>query len=206
MTVQDYRLSLPYGSTEPPYGTTDFPVHRGDDYACPENTPLVVSGVEIGRSGSTGMADGPHCHVQEWNGNVYNTRKPQNAFKPGVVVHVSKDPSQQWGMYITVRNEDGWNTTYCHLSKVTARDGDILKGEDMLTKEQIITIHKLIYTNREPGPGLVEGWVGKPLDDFLQAMRDKTWTDWVQHVADLEAGVSASDATKKLEQIKKIVS
>lgn len=42
-----------------------------------------------------------------------------------------------------------------------------------LSKEQIIMIHKLAFFGLEPGPGLVEGWVGKSLDDFVNAL----WSD-----------------------------
>jgi hypothetical protein len=73
---------------------------------------------------------------------------------------------------------------------------------EVLTREQIIMIHKLIYTGREPGPGLVEGWTGKPLDNFLQALwADPTYASYVKSIADLEAGA----AEQKLDQIKKIV-
>jgi hypothetical protein len=71
--------------------------------------------------------------------------------------------------------------THCHwvlwvdgvrvnpLDYVTEERGDDVK----LTKEQIIMIHKLAFQGAEPGPGLIEGWVGRELDDYVNAL----WSD-----------------------------
>lgn len=123
-----YPISFPYGSTAPPY-TSSHP-HRGDDRACPANTPVIIQGVTVGLVGMTGWATGYHCHIQEWLNSKTNVRKPQNAFKGGTVTEV--DPvgntgDGSWGKYVTISNDDGWNSSYCHLNEVKVAVGDKIK-------------------------------------------------------------------------------
>lgn len=120
MTAQDYAISFPYGATDPPYGTPELPFHRGDDRPCPSGTPVVVQEVTIGYTGATGLVTGPHLHIQEWQGDVKNTRKPQNAFAGGTVTNVGT--ASQWGNFVTITS-GGWNTTYCHLSSCSVSKG-----------------------------------------------------------------------------------
>ena len=61
-------MTFGYGRTDAPYGTADFPYHRGDDYYMPDGTPIIINGVQIGISGHTGFVTGPHCHVGRFVG------------------------------------------------------------------------------------------------------------------------------------------
>lgn len=130
MNVADYPVTLVYGAYGIAGYTKEHP-HRGRDYGCPIGTPLVVGGQQIGLSGATGKVTGPHCHVQEWKDNYANTREPNNAFQPGTVVNTDPYGTQgdgTFGKFITVQNSDGWNDSYCHLSSINVKVGDIVGG------------------------------------------------------------------------------
>jgi hypothetical protein len=147
MIANDYPVSFPYGATTPPYTPTH--PHRGDDRACPLGTPIVIGGVTIGLTGATGKVTGPHLHIQEWFGNVVTgTRKPQNAFKGGTVVNI--DPLQtqgdgSFGKFITIKTSDGWNDSYCHLSSINVRIGQVLEGEEMFNEGDARNFNEYFY-------------------------------------------------------------
>lgn len=130
MSASDYPVSFPFGATDAPYNASH--PHRGQDYPCPEGTPLVIVGQTIGLTGSTGMVIGSHLHVQEWLNDVASVRKPEHPFEAGIVIQADSNPDQQWGKHLTIQNADGWNTTYCHLSEVDVTVGQEIKGEDMI--------------------------------------------------------------------------
>lgn len=120
-TLDQYPISFPYGATTPPYSPGH--AHRGDDRAAPGVTPILVEGVQIGLVGTTGLSTGNHTHLQEWQGNMANTRKPQNWFKGGTVTAATQ--SSDFGNYVTI-TRDGWNDTYAHLSRIDVKIGDII--------------------------------------------------------------------------------
>jgi hypothetical protein len=127
--VSSYPITLPFGSTAPPYSEAHR--HRGTDYGCPDGTPLVVARQVIGKSGHSGLAIGPHCHVQEWQGDYSNCRKPQHAFQGGVVKNAGS--LSEFGNFITISHPDGWNTTYAHLSEINVSEGQVI-GVKMVDK------------------------------------------------------------------------
>lgn len=94
MISSDYQMTFGYGLTDPPYGTTQYPYHRGDDWYMPEGIPIVVNGVQIGISGMTGFVDGPHVHVGKWVGG--KDKNPQ---------------SQAWTLDNPRVSEVGYDTT-----------------------------------------------------------------------------------------------
>lgn len=128
-----YPVTFPYGATSSPYSVAH--PHRGDDRPTPSGTPVVISGVTIGLTGATGNVTGPHLHVQEWQSDVADTRKPQNAFKPGTVIQTSS--SSDFGNYITIKTADGWNDSYCHLSKINVTVGQVIGGDMPITSDQL---------------------------------------------------------------------
>lgn len=155
-TLIDYPINFPYGSSEPPYSTAHR--HRGDDRAAPLGTPIVIEGITIGKVGMTGMATGYHCHIQEWIGNISNTRKPQNSFKGGLVTAATS--SSDFGNYVTIQTADGWQDSYCHLSEINVKVGQIIGEDDVkITKEMEMALSYLA-TGAYPGKDYNYKFVG----------------------------------------------
>lgn len=140
MSAQDYPVTFPYGATSDPYSPTR--PHRGDDRPTPMNTPVLLDGQQVALTGNTGMTSGPHIHIQEWTGSVANTRKPQNSFKGGKVMTVSNDVNQQWGKHITIKNADGWMTTYAHLNQINVQAGQVIGGDVEIGHDTANIIHQ----------------------------------------------------------------
>ncbi len=135
-TASDYDVYFPFGATSSPYSPSH--PHRGDDRCNKFGVPVVVEGIQIGLTGATGLVydalgnkgtpGAAHLHVQEYHGNPANVRKPQNSFKGGVVVAATS--SSDFGNYVTIQTDDGWMDSYCHLSRIDVRLGQII-GEVM---------------------------------------------------------------------------
>lgn len=170
MTASDYPINFPYGATSAPYSATH--PHRGDDRLCPEGTPVVISGVTIGLTGATGKVIGAHLHIQEWNADYANTRKPQNAFQPGIVVNIDPDGTQgdgSFGKFITIQNADGWNDSYCHLSEINVSVGQEIGG-NMPTLVDANILENLsvgLLGRTSVGDANLANWLGAPLEDAL---------------------------------------
>lgn len=127
MSVQDFPINFPYGATSAPYSAAH--PHRGDDRACPVGTAVIIGGQTIGLTGATGNVTGAHLHLQEWKDNYANTRKPQNSFQGGTVTNIDPTGTQgdgSFGKFITIQTSDGWNDTYCHLSQINVKIGDVV--------------------------------------------------------------------------------
>jgi murein DD-endopeptidase MepM/ murein hydrolase activator NlpD len=181
-TLKDYPISFPYGVTTDPYSPSH--PHRGDDRAAPVNTPIVVEGAIIGYVGMTGFADGYHCHNQEWQGTKTNVRKPQNAFKGGVVIEVDSIGNTgdgSWGKYVTVKNADGWNSSYCHMNKTNAKVGQVLKGGDMTTNRgDAIWLYRTLLGIHSPTEKQKQDWTGRNLSELLEAIsKDKRYLAFI---------------------------
>lgn len=168
MTALDYSVNFPYGATSPPYGTVAFPFHKGNDRPCPTGTPIVINGTTVALTGNTGMASGPHLHIQEWQGNTANVRKPQNEFKPGAVIQVDSTGGTTFGKYITIKNADGWNDSYCHLSQINVKVGDRI-GEDMPTRQDIQSLWEMIL-ERYPTEEEFSFWTTKTTSQLVDAL------------------------------------
>lgn len=141
-TAKDYPVTFPYGATGAPYSKQR--PHLGDDRACPTGTPVVVNGVQIGLTGSTGWSTGPHLHVGKWLGATpHNPSKQGFTFKNAKVTQVAQDNVN--GKYVRVQG-DGFSWVYLHLSKQTAKVGQVLKAP--------VAPPKPVYTTVRPGEGL----------------------------------------------------
>lgn len=169
--LAQYPVTFPYGSTAPPYSTTHS--HRGNDRAAPVNTPIIVCGVTIGYVGMTGDATGYHCHTQEWLKNHVDVRKPQNEFKPGTVTEVDVNGTtgdKTLGKYVTIKDSDGWSTTYCHMNTTNANVGEIIKEENVEPTDyrmnQGDVINGFAIFNRVPSQADLDAWVGQTFKKF----------------------------------------
>lgn len=170
MNASDYPINFPYGSSDPPYSTAHR--HRGDDRPCPEGTPIVMDGVTIGLTGHTGEYQGvaylPHLHIQEWQGDFANTREPQNSFEGGTVVQAGT--LSEFGNYVTIQTSDGWNDSYCHLSKINVKVGDEVGMADKVDENMSRVLqHGILGRNGLDGrPNALAGqtdtpWLGNDL-------------------------------------------
>lgn len=133
MTASDYPVEFGFhgqdGTFYGPNGSVGL-YHLGVDRYTPTGTPVVIGGIEIGKTGATGRVGGPHLHIQAWKDgdNVRNAIDPAPyEFKPGTVTTVAS--SSDFGNYI-ILNVDGTNVAYCHLSVQEANVGQLI-GEDM---------------------------------------------------------------------------
>lgn len=125
--ANEYDVTQPYGY-DPSYPLNNG-FHRGIDYGAPEGTPLVINGIRVALTGSTGAATGPHLHLGKWQGNT--VLDPGNGgfnFDNAVVAKVGYDNTN--GNYIKI-NADGYTWIYCHLSQVLVNEGQELKGAKM---------------------------------------------------------------------------
>lgn len=188
MTAQDYQINFPYGVTQPPY-SQNHP-HRGDDRPCPEGTLVTIGSVTIGATGETGYTYGPHLHIQEWIGDYSNTRKPQNSFKPGIVINIDEDGSQgdgSFGKFITIQNADGWNDSYCHLSRIDVKIGQII-GDTVATIldednwYNRCNITHLAIRGRDLDRNVFKSFVGQDFLHFVEVCEDdqeaQTVSNW----------------------------
>lgn len=164
-----YAINFPYGATSPPYSAAS--PHRGNDRPCPMGTPIIIEGVTIGLTGATGQVTGPHLHIQEWGSNYTSTRKPQNEFKPGTVTLI--DPSGtvgdgSFGKFITIQNSDGWSDSYCHLSQISVKVGDVI-GDEMPTEQDINFLWVMIL-DKPPAAQDVSYWKARTYSELLTAL------------------------------------
>ena len=173
-TASDYSVSFPYGATSAPYSPSR--PHRGNDRPCPTGTPVVIGSTTIGLTGATGYTFGAHLHIQEWSGSYANTRKPRNEFKGGKVINVDLNGTQgdgSFGKFISIQTSDGWVDSYCHLSKINVKVGQVISGtatggNDVFeTDAEVAEAYKLLRGNSGTAAER-KSWIGQPKQRFFQ--------------------------------------
>lgn len=123
--ASQYRITFPYGSTKPPYGTKQYPYHRGEDRAMPTGTDVLVNNMKIGDSGATGFVTGAHLHVGRWvNGKDTNPQGRGFSLPDAVVHSVGQDSVN--GKYVRILSR-GVIYVYLHLSAISVKPGQKVK-------------------------------------------------------------------------------
>lgn len=165
----DYPITFPYGATSPPYGTPEYPHHKGCDRAMPVGTPVIVNGVQIGLSGNTGtMTSGPHCHTGRFiNGQDTNPGNGGFVFNSAVVTQIGEDADD--GKFVRIQ-ADGASWVYLHLSEQTCTVGQTLVAP-IINKEYVMDDDAAkdlwrLGLHREPENDQVwRPWSGKTFND-----------------------------------------
>lgn len=161
MSAKDFPITFGYGAIDNIYYGPNGSVgayHRGEDRAMPDGTPVIVNGVEIGLSGQSGTASGPHLHVGRFMGG--QDTDPNGGgfeFANAVVTQVNSDATN--GNYVRIQ-ADGASWVYLHLSSQTVRQGQILvetapvvpAPAPVATYQEVETYPdgKLIELNKQP--------------------------------------------------------
>lgn len=137
-TAKSYPITYKFGYSVA-YGSG---FHTGVDRGTPYGTPLIVNKTLIGYTGNTGYVlpaptkknpkAGSHLHLTRisFTGKLVDPKK--TGFKLRHIgirkprVHkIGKDSRN--GNYVIIKNWQGTQFYYCHLSKITCKVGDIIK-------------------------------------------------------------------------------
>lgn len=135
MNIQNYSVTQNYGF-DPSYPTLDH-IHKGIDYGCPMNTPVIVNGVQIGLSGNTGYVTGPHLHVGRWVGGSHTNPGVGNGFNFGSAVVTELGEDNVNGKFVRVAG-DGASWVYLHLSQQTCHVGQVLAATTAPAPVQVV--------------------------------------------------------------------
>lgn len=169
MISSEYSMTFGYGRTDPPYGTAQFPYHRGDDWYMPDGTPIVVNGVQIGVSGHTGFVTGPHCHIGRFvNGGDTNPSSQGWTLGNPHVTDIGYDDTN--GNYVGLLDSAGVRWVYLHMQEksTNVKVGDYLDGlpkyeeQDMNPNSGDVINAYQAANKRNPTQAEIDVYVGKP--------------------------------------------
>jgi murein DD-endopeptidase MepM/ murein hydrolase activator NlpD len=170
--ASQYPITTGYGQI-PNYPLNNG-FHRGVDRACPTGTPLLVNGVLIGKTGTTGASTGPHLHLGRFvNGQPTDPGNGGFILVDATVTETGQDATS--GKFIKVRDSGGAVWFYCHLSEILTKAGDKLVM-DKITKEQENSL-SIMQTGSMPGVNYDYRFTGKPL---TQANLDAMLQFWAK--------------------------
>lgn len=130
-TAQDYPITTAYGKVAGYPLNNGF--HKGEDRAMPTGTPVLVNGVQIGLSGTTGASTGPHLHIGRFVG-AQDTPPSGGGFtvSNAKVLQTGSDASN--GNFVRVADADGSTWVYLHLSRIDVKPGQVL----IKSKEEVV--------------------------------------------------------------------
>lgn len=169
MISTDYIMTFGYGRTDPPYGTTAFPYHRGDDWYMPDGTPIVVNGVQIGISGHSGFVTGPHCHIGRFISGTDTDPNSQGwSLKNPHVTDIGYDDTN--GNYVGLLDASGVRWVYLHMQEksTNVKVGDYLDSlpkyeeQDMNPNAGDVTNAYQTANKRDATQAEIDVYVAKP--------------------------------------------
>lgn len=152
-TAAEYPVSFPYGATTAPYSAAH--PHQGQDRAMPTGTPVVVNGVTIGLSGTTGKSTGPHLHVQKVQKNQVVNPNGGGFDLPTPIAVYDVGNRSDIGNYVRIKDASGAGWSYFHLSQINVGKG-ILGGMDDVNKLKEIASARLDQLRRLMAAGGVD--------------------------------------------------
>lgn len=137
MNIDQYKITFSYGDRATINGS--LYIHRGNDLPL-RFEPVIIQGTQIGISGETGKAVGPHVHVQagrdEWAQQTIDSAPYIG--KPGLVFRTGE--ASEWGKYVCVKVGDVY-VYYCHLSQINVK-----QGQEVGKMEEIsLEIGRILY-------------------------------------------------------------
>lgn len=158
MIASEYPVTHPFGATYKPWSKAN--PHTGDDHGnaktklMPVGTPVDVGDTIIGTSGASGLATGPHLHVQKWNGVFLNPNGAGLANTvpfPATVIETGADAKEK-GNYVRLTDAQGIRWSYFHLSAVKVQRGQVIKRkeDEVAISEQAVYMVIRGILGREP--------------------------------------------------------
>lgn len=223
MTAADYPVSFPYGAQDGQYYGPNGSVglyHRGDDRACPQGTPVVVNGVQIGLTGTTGASSGPHLHLGCFVGSTDANPNGQGFALPGPVLVLAVGYDGLNGNYVKLKDANGTLWVYLHLSVQSVSTGQYLpevsnKGEEMIIGDGDNWYSRCNKTHlqirgRELSRDVFNSFVGQDFLHFVEACSDDpeadaalnaqivgrqaVSNDWVGQISTLQSQLKAAQS------------
>lgn len=195
MSAKDFPITTPYGwvagyplNHDPAHPGQGF--HKGIDYGCPSNTPVIVNGVTIGLSGATGTATGPHLHVGRWVGGQVTDPGVGNGFNFASAVVTETGENSVDGKFVRVQ-ADGASWVYLHLSQQNVIKGKVLEGvTDMpFTKEDFTVAAEAASFNWGPDFNYDANMSPDQFVQLLLSQAPKVTREYESEIADRIMGI-----------------
>ena len=157
--ASDYKVTTPYGFVAGYPLNNGF--HNGEDRAMPIGTPILVNGSQIGLSGNTGASTGPHLHIGRWFAGA-STNPQGGGFNINGARVTEIGNSAMNGNFVRVADADGSSWVYLHLSQISVKVGEELKGinmEELKQLREIAEIRRQLLGKVESAAGVDTGKV-----------------------------------------------
>lgn len=176
-TAQDYPVTFGYGAVDGVYYTKARP-HRGNDRPTPTGTPVVIGDTTIGLTGNTGLSSAAHLHTQAGTDFfAQQTIDPtKHEFQLGKVAHVGN--ASEWGNFVILQNNSGVFVVYAHLSKITAKVGQIIKEDSVKIgtgdnwKWRMNRLHRQLVRNGNMSDAVFKSIQGKDAWKIVESWSD----------------------------------